>query len=501
MFGIGAFNALRNGSQPNPPTTFTANNAFVSNAANDLPAAAPVTYTVAQISAHMNDIPTGTDLSARGFYFEPHVSGGWAPSKYQMDPCSVLLYGGTVGIQHGEADPRDYCRFSVLLQDENTDQILVCNMSLEEAQVAKRLYHYKSSLLAHGTYASSLDFTIMAPFNGERLGVPALDGCTLEPSQPLPVPTPVAGRPAPPASSASPTPESNDAPPTSNQSGVTAQSTEAEADVLYQQKRYSEALPLFDQGCTAGNGDACKGLGVLYANGLGVAQDFTRAAELFSKSCNEGNVRGCFNLGVSYKFGKGVKQDYPRAATLFSQSCNGGDAMGCEALGLMYELGIGLAKDASRAASLYSKACNEGNANGCNHLGKTTDDQASVTKNKLDKATRIMVAIIEQKIHPAQLDASFTSPQISFVDNVAGGNRNAAGDNRPTKGISGQVVLVCVIETDGNCQHWDVLKSVDPTEDQAVIDGLSGVHFLPATEYGHPIAYPFVEKVTLDFAK
>jgi hypothetical protein len=25
MFGIGAFNALRNGSQPNPPTTFTAN--------------------------------------------------------------------------------------------------------------------------------------------------------------------------------------------------------------------------------------------------------------------------------------------------------------------------------------------------------------------------------------------------------------------------------------------------------------------------------------------
>jgi hypothetical protein len=58
-----------------------------------------------------------------------------------------------------------------------------------------------------------------------------------------------------------------------------------------------------------------------------------------------------------------------------------------------------------------------------------------------------------------------------------------------------------VIETDGNCQHWDVLKSVYPTEDQAVIDGLSGVHFLPATEYGHPIAYPFVEKVTLDFAK
>jgi hypothetical protein len=308
----------------------------------------------------------------------------------------------------------------------------------------------------------------------------SLEDCILESSPPLSAPT----VPAP----------------------VAAQSIEepnqkSEADMLYQQKRYSEALPLFDQGCTAGNGEACKGLGVLYANGLGVAQDLPRAAELFSKSCNKGNVRGCFNLGVSYKSGRGVKQNYSRAATLFSQSCNGGDAMGCEALGIMYELGIGLAKDASRAASLYSKACSEGNANGCNHLGKTTENQASVTKDKLDEASRIMVAIIEQKVHPAPLDASFTAPQISSVDKDAGGNRNVAGGNKPTKGISGQVVLVCVIDPNGKCQHWDVLKSIDPTEDQAVIRGLLGVHFLPATEYGHPIAYPYVEKVALKFAK
>lgn len=84
-------------------------------------------------------------------------------------------------IQHGEADPRDYCRFSVLLQDENTNQILVCNMSLEEAQAAKRQYSYKSVVLAHGTYASSLDFNIMPAFMGQQIGVPALDDCTLEP--------------------------------------------------------------------------------------------------------------------------------------------------------------------------------------------------------------------------------------------------------------------------------------------------------------------------------
>lgn len=37
LFGLGIFNALSNPSQPNPPTTFTANNALDSNAENDVP--------------------------------------------------------------------------------------------------------------------------------------------------------------------------------------------------------------------------------------------------------------------------------------------------------------------------------------------------------------------------------------------------------------------------------------------------------------------------------
>lgn len=164
------------------------------------PAAAPVIYSVAQVNAHMNNIPTGTDLAVRGIYYSPHVSGGWAPPN-QLDPCSVLLYGGTVKVQHGEADPRDYCRFSVVLQDENTSQIqyLECAMSLEEAQAAKGLYSYKSLVQAHGTYASSLDFHIMPAFLGQQVGVPVLDDCALEPSSPLPVPTvpaPAAEQPA-----------------------------------------------------------------------------------------------------------------------------------------------------------------------------------------------------------------------------------------------------------------------------------------------------------------
>jgi hypothetical protein len=204
MFGV----FTHSGGWHDSGTTYIDNGPSISNAKNDVPTQTRHIYTVAQINAHMNKIPTGTGLAVRGFYVSPHVSGGWAPPN-QLDPCSVLLYGGTVRVQHGEADPRDYCRFSVMLQDENTNQIqyLECVMSLEGAQAAKGQYSYKSPVQAHGTYASSLDFHIMPTFLGQQVGVPVLDDCALEPSQPLPVPTvpaPVAGRPAPPAS---PTPK------------------------------------------------------------------------------------------------------------------------------------------------------------------------------------------------------------------------------------------------------------------------------------------------------
>ena len=175
----------------------------------------------------------------------------------------------------------------------------------------------------------------------------SLEDCILEPSSPPPGSTVPAADPA---------------------QSIKMPTQDSEADVLFQQQRYSEALPLLDQGCTAGDGEACKDLGMIYGNGLGFPQDIPRAVDLFSKSCNQGNARGCFDLGISYKSGKGVTQDYARAVALFSQSCDGGDAKGCEALGLMYDLGIGVSRDALHAMTLYSKACDGGDADGCDHV-------------------------------------------------------------------------------------------------------------------------------------
>lgn len=128
-------------------------------------------HTVAQVSRHRNDIPTGTVIMARGDFVQVHfydVSTG---------ACSQLLYTDTVEpLNHGELDPRDYCRFAMVLQDEDKTcaNFLVCNMNLRDAQIAVRKYEYGAVLTARGTYASSLVFE-----SGMLLGSPMLDHCTL----------------------------------------------------------------------------------------------------------------------------------------------------------------------------------------------------------------------------------------------------------------------------------------------------------------------------------
>ena len=47
-------------------------------------------------------------------------------------------------------------------------------------------------------------------------------------------------------------------------------------------------------------------LGVLYANGDGVAQDSGKARELYEKAADKGDASAMFNLGGLYANGDGV---------------------------------------------------------------------------------------------------------------------------------------------------------------------------------------------------
>jgi uncharacterized protein len=66
-------------------------------------------------------------------------------------------------------------------------------------------------------------------------------------------------------------------------------------------------------------------LGVLYANGRGVAQDYGQARQWFEKAAAAGDAEAMNNLGVLYDNGQGVAQDYGQARQWFEKAAAAGD--------------------------------------------------------------------------------------------------------------------------------------------------------------------------------
>ena len=62
----------------------------------------------------------------------------------------------------------------------------------------------------------------------------------------------------------------------------------------------------------ADQGDAAaqSNLGVMYANGQGVPQDYAEAVQWYRKAADQGDADAQNNLGVMYDKGQGVPQDY-----------------------------------------------------------------------------------------------------------------------------------------------------------------------------------------------
>jgi TPR repeat protein len=142
-----------------------------------------------------------------------------------------------------------------------------------------------------------------------------------------------------------------------------------QAIALWSQKRYSEAIPLFNQACSGGNAGSCYHLGLMYDFGQGVAQDFPRAATFYSKSCNAGNGAACYNLSMLQQYQPGGAVCNSVAVTRnLSRSCDTGIATSCSIVGYSYIHGCGVAKDTEKGRQLLSKGCSLGDHNACDGI-------------------------------------------------------------------------------------------------------------------------------------
>ena len=58
--------------------------------------------------------------------------------------------------------------------------------------------------------------------------------------------------------------------------------------------------------------------------------DYQKAAQLYQKACDGGIAEGCYNLGVLYADGQGVRQNFSTAKQYYGKACDLGLQLGCD---------------------------------------------------------------------------------------------------------------------------------------------------------------------------
>ncbi len=149
------------------------------------------------------------------------------------------------------------------------------------------------------------------------------------------------------------------------------------------QKKSKMDMSGYIKAAEQGDASAMYMLGMMYASGQGVPQDYKKAALWYYKASERGNALAQYRLGVMYANGDGVTQSYEDAVAWYRKAAEQGNAMAQFNLGAKYASGQGVPQDYKEAASWYSKAAEQGLANAQNNLGVLYFNGQGVPRNMM----------------------------------------------------------------------------------------------------------------------
>ena len=123
----------------------------------------------------------------------------------------------------------------------------------------------------------------------------------------------------------------------------------------------------YQRAAQQGDTTAMNNIGVMYANGRGVDQDYDEAIIWFTNAARQGNATARTNLcivynhlGWMYAKGVGVEQDYGLAFDWFTKAAEQGHAEAQYNLGVMYANGDHVVQDDVAAARWFREAAEQG---------------------------------------------------------------------------------------------------------------------------------------------
>lgn len=129
---------------------------------------------------------------------------------------------------------------------------------------------------------------------------------------------------------------------------------------LYRRGHYEQALAWWKQAAAEGNAHAAYRLGVAYADGAVVPQDWQTARSWFEMAARAGDRDAQFDLGSIHDHGFGVPASAARAARWYTEAAGRGHVAAQYNLATMYERGEGVEKDLVQAYKWYYLAAQQG---------------------------------------------------------------------------------------------------------------------------------------------
>ena len=143
-------------------------------------------------------------------------------------------------------------------------------------------------------------------------------------------------------------------------------------------------------------------LGVLYAEGETIPQNFSEARKWSLEAAEQGFAPAQYNLGVLYRDGQGMPQDYPEMLRWFRMAAERGFAPAQYNLGVMYARGQRrVPRDFTEARKWYRKAAEQGLAEAQYELGVMYDFSVRMPQDSA-KAREWFLMAAEQGFADAQ---------------------------------------------------------------------------------------------------
>jgi TPR repeat protein len=121
-------------------------------------------------------------------------------------------------------------------------------------------------------------------------------------------------------------------------------------------------------------------IGVLYANGQGVTQDYGKAREWYERASAAGSSTAMRNIGILYEYGQGVVQDYGKARAWYEKAAAAGDAVAMRQIGILNAGGQGIPQNFS-AREWFEKAATAGDTAAMVGMGLLYENGDGVVQN------------------------------------------------------------------------------------------------------------------------